>query len=274
MKVVLFCGGFGMRLRDYSQTVPKPLVPIGERPIIWHLMKYYAHFGHKEFILCLGWKAAAIKEFFLNYNECLSNDFVLSDGGRTIDLIDSDIDDWRITFVDTGAASNIGQRLRAVRPYLQGESMFLANYTDGLSNVHLPDMIEYHRQHEGVATFLAVPPVDTFHAVTFDEGGVVSGIDWVSKTNAWINAGFFVFRREIFDYIEAGEDLVGAPFHRLIRRQQLRAFKYDGFFSCMDTFKQKQQLDDLHAAGDTPWALWRKSPNGKSSKAAGVPSSN
>ena len=161
-----------------------------------------------------------------------------------------------------------------MQPYLDGEETFLANYSDGLSDVHLPDVIDYHQQHQGIATFLAVPPVDTFHAVTFDQEGVVNDIDWVSKTDAWINAGFFVFRQEIFDYIEAGEDLVGEPFRRLIGRQQLRAFKYAGFFSCMDTFKQKQQLDDMHSAGDTPWTVWKKPTNGKSRIAARVARNN
>jgi len=263
MKVVLFCGGFGMRLRDYSESVPKPLVPVGDRPILWHLMKYYAHYGHRDFILCLGWQANAFKEYFLNYNECMSNDFVLSGGGKRVELFHRDIDDWRITFVDTGMTSSIGQRLAAVRPHLEGETTFLANYSDGLSGVHLPNLIDYHAEHQGVATFLAVPPVDTFHAVSFDHDGVVNDIDWVSKTNAWINAGFFVFQQEIFDYIQPGEDLVGEPFKRLIAQQQLRAYKYEGFFGCMDTFKQKQQLDDMHAAGDTPWAVWKQAPNGQ-----------
>lgn len=270
MKVVLFCGGYGMRLRDYSDTVPKPLVPIGERPILWHLMKYYAHYGHKDFILCLGFKGSAFKDYFLNYNECMSNDFVLSDGGRKVDLIDSDIDDWRITFADTGTASSIGERLKAVQPYLEGEKVFLANYSDGLSDVSMPDMIDFHEQHQDIATFLAVPPVDTFHAVKFDDEGIVNDIDWISRTDAWINAGFFVFRHEIFDYMEPGEDLVGKPFQRLIKRQELRAYKYDGFFCCMDTFKQKQQLDDMQAAGDTPWAIWQKPVSGKVTASARV----
>jgi glucose-1-phosphate cytidylyltransferase len=268
MKVVLFCGGFGMRLRDYSDTVPKPLVPIGERPILWHLMKYYAHYGHKEFILCLGFKGAAFKDYFLNYDECMSNDFVLSDGGSRIELIDSDIDDWRITFVDTGTASCVGERLKAVEPHLRGEEVFLANYSDGLSDVALPDLIHYHQQHESIATFLAVPPVDTFHAVTFDNNGVVNNIDWISRTDAWINAGFFVFRNEIFNYIDAGEDLVGKPFQRLIERRQLRAYRHNGFFCCMDTFKQKQQLDDMQNAGNTPWAVWKKPANGAARRTA------
>ena len=134
MKVVIFCGGLGTRLREYSETIPKPLVNIGERPIIWHLMKYYAHFGHKDFILCLGYRGDLIKNFFLNYNECDSNDFVLSESGRKIELFNEDTSDWRITFVDTGLKSNIGQRLKAVEKHLEGEEVFLANYTDGLSD--------------------------------------------------------------------------------------------------------------------------------------------
>ena len=274
MKVVLFCGGYGMRLRDYSETIPKPLVPIGERPILWHLMKYYAHFGHKDFILCLGWKGAAFKEYFLNYNECMTNDFVLSGGGQNVELLDSDIDDWRITFADTGATSSIGQRLKAVKPYLEGEQTFLANYSDGLSDAPLPTMIDYHRQQGGVATFLAVPPVDTFHAVTFDHNGVVSGIDWISHTDAWINAGFFVFEREIFDYIDDGEDLVAEPFHRLIRKQQLLAYKYNGFFACMDTFKQKQQLDDMYTTDNTPWAMAKEASSSGGKRKSKSPESN
>ena len=137
MKVVLFCGGLGMRIRD-AENLPKPMVQIGYRPILWHVMKYYAHFGHKDFILCLGYGADTIKNYFLNYNECVSNDFVLSGGGKRLDLISSDIHDWRITFVDTGIHSNIGQRLKAVERYLAGEESFLANYTDGLSDQPLP----------------------------------------------------------------------------------------------------------------------------------------
>src|SRR4051812_32379317 len=138
MKVVLFCGGLGMRMREFSEAVPKPMVPIGYRPILWHVMKYYAHHGHKDFILCLGYKADVIKNYFLEYNECLSNDFVLSKGAKNIELLGRDIDDWNITFVDTGLTSNVGMRLRAVQKHLKGEEMFLANYTDGLSDVPLP----------------------------------------------------------------------------------------------------------------------------------------
>src|SRR5690242_16309505 len=146
MKVILFCGGLGMRMREYSEVVPKPLVPIGYRPILWYVMKYYAHFGHKDFILCLGHKADAIKKYFLEYDECVTNDFVLSAGGKNLELLNRDIDDWNITFVDTGLLSNIGQRLKAVQKHLQHEEMFLANYTDGLSDAPLPSVIQSFKQ--------------------------------------------------------------------------------------------------------------------------------
>ena len=153
MKVVLFCGGLGMRLRDYSEIIPKPMVNIGYRPILWHVMKYYAHYGHKEFILCLGYKADVIKDYFLNYNEYLSNDFVLTKGGKDLDLLHSDIDDWKITFVDTGLTTSIGQRLRAVQKHVGGEEMFLANYADGLSDCPLPILIDTLRERGKTAIF-------------------------------------------------------------------------------------------------------------------------
>src|SRR5436305_734274 len=168
MKVVLFCGGFGMRMREYSEQTPKPMVAIGYRPIIWHVMKYYAHYGHKDFILCLGYKADAFKNYFLNYNECMSNDFILSRGGKKTELLSSDIHDWRITFVDTGITSNIGQRLKAVQPYLEGESTFLANYSDGLSDLALPQYIHHFEQRNKIGSFLAISPPQSYHVVSFD----------------------------------------------------------------------------------------------------------
>ena len=147
MKVVLFCGGFGMRLREHSENVPKPLVTIGYRPILWHVMKYYAYYGHKDFILCLGHQAEAVKSYFLNYDECVSNDFVLSAGGKKLELFNSDAQDWRITFADTGIDSNIGQRLKSVEKYLDGEDEFLANYSDGLTDLALPEQLDhFHKQ--------------------------------------------------------------------------------------------------------------------------------
>ena len=258
MKVVLFCGGFGMRLREYSEAVPKPMVNIGYRPIMWHIMKYYAHFGHKDFILCLGWKAAAIKEYFLDYNECLSNDFVLSSGGNALKLISSDIHDWTITFVDTGTTTIIGQRLKAVEPYLEGEETFLANYADGLTDLHLPELIEFHHRRNSVATFMSVRPTQSFHSVMADDSGRVRGIQAVSDAEVWMNGGYFVLDRKIFDYLHEGEELIDEPFRRLIAEQRLATLRYTGFWCCMDTYKEKQTLDDMHARGDTPWEVWKR----------------
>ena len=163
MKVVLFCGGLGTRLRDFSEAIPKPLVHIGYRPILWHVMKYYAHYGHKDFILCLGYKADLIKNYFLNYNECISNDFTLNNGGQSLSLLNSDIHDWNITFVDTGLHSNIGQRLKAVQKHLENEEVFLANYSDGLTDLILPEAIEKFYHIDKIVSFLSVRPSQTFH---------------------------------------------------------------------------------------------------------------
>jgi len=259
MKVVLFCGGLGMRLREHSERIPKPMVNIGYRPILWHVMKYYAHFGHKDFILCLGWKADVIKHYFLNYNECISNDFVLSKGGSKIDLLNSDIDDWNITFVDTGVSSTIGQRLKAVEPHVKGEEAFLANYTDGLTDAHLPDVIDCLYDNGAVAAFLSVKPSQSFHAVATNDGGKVVAMEPIADAGVWMNGGFFALRNEVFDYIEDGEELVEEPFRRLIERGLLRTVRYDGFWSCMDTFKEKQDLDDMYAQGNAPWEVWQES---------------
>jgi glucose-1-phosphate cytidylyltransferase len=258
VKVVLFCGGLGMRLREYSEAIPKPMVPVGYRPILWHLMRYYAHFGHKDFILCLGYRADAIKQYFLKYDETVSNDFVMRDGGRKVELLSSDIDDWNITFVDTGMNSNIGQRLRAVQQYLEKEEMFLANYSDGLSDLHLPTMTEFFRSApEAVACFAGVAPTSSFHLVKVGEGGRVQNIRHVREVGMRINGGFFVFRRSIFDWIRDGEELVQEPFQRLAEAGRLLAYPHDGFWACMDTFKEKQLLEDLYSRGQVPWEVWK-----------------
>lgn len=255
MKVVLFCGGLGMRLREHAENIPKPLVNVGQRPVLWHVMKYYAHWGHKDFILCLGWKGEAIKNYFLHYNECLSNDFVISPGGK-VNLMNSDIHDWRITLVDTGANSNIGERLQAVRQHLGDDEVFLANYTDGLSDLPLPRIINAFHERHATATFVAVRPHQSWHTVDIGGDGVVRDIQPVNESGTWINGGFFVLNRRIFDFMQPGEDLVQEPFLRLIERQELYAHKYEGFWSCMDTYKDKQQLEDMVARGQTPWEVW------------------
>jgi glucose-1-phosphate cytidylyltransferase len=266
VKVVIFCGGLGMRLREYSENIPKPMVPVGYRPILWHVMRYYAHFGHKDFILCLGYKGDTIKRYFLEYDETQSNDFVLSQGGKQVDLLAKDIHDWKITFVDTGLNSNIGMRLKAVQPFLEGEEMFLANYSDGVSDLPLPGAIETFRQSDAVASFVGVIPTQSFHLVTVEDGGKVRNIRHVKDVGMRINGGYFVMRQSIFDWMKPGEELVGEPFQRLAAANKLLAFPYDGFWACMDTFKDRQLLEDLYSQGRVPWEVWKNDPlKGKSS---------
>jgi glucose-1-phosphate cytidylyltransferase len=269
MKVVLFCGGLGLRIRD-AEDIPKPMVQIGYRPILWHVMKYYAHFGHKDFILCLGYRADAVKNYFLNYNECVSNDFVLSGGGKKVQLFNSDIDDWKITFAETGINSNIGERLKAVEKYLDGEEEFLANYSDGVTDLPLNDQIEHFRRYGKVASFLCVRPKLSYHMISLEEGsrGLVSGIHAMNNGTLRINGGFFIFKRTIFDYIRAKEELVNEPFQRLIDKGELVGYSYDGFWASMDTFKDKQHLESLYLGGGAPWEVWKTNGNGTNTRFA------
>ena len=218
MKVVLFCGGRGLRLREHSEAVPKPMVQIGYRPILWHVMRYYAHYGHRDFILCLGYRGDAIKDYFLHYDEAVSNDFVLSEGGRRVELLGSDIADWRITFADTGLDTTIGERLRRVRHLLEGEDMFLANYGDTLTDAPLDELVESFRADTATATFLAGPAGEL--PVQHRRDRTATGASRASsdplESDFWINGGYFTLRKEVFDVIEPGDELVEAPFGRLI----------------------------------------------------------
>jgi glucose-1-phosphate cytidylyltransferase len=259
MKVVLFCGGLGMRIRDVGEGLPKPMVTIGYRPILWHIMKYYAHHGHKDFVLCLGYRGNVIKDYFLNYNECLSNNFVLSEGGRTLNLLGSDIQDWKITFVDTGQHSNIGQRLKAVEPFVRDEPVFLANYSDGLSDLPLPEQVAHFHNQNALASFVSVKPAISYHLVSSEASGVVSSLEDIGNSPIRINGGYFILSNKIFDHINEGEELVHEPFHRLIQQRKLLAYQYDGFWQSMDTFKDRTQLEEIYATGRAPWEIWKSS---------------
>ena len=257
MKVVLFCGGLGTRLREHSDTIPKPLVNIGIRPIMWHLMRYYAHYGHKDFVLALGYRGDMIREYFLRYNECLSDDFVWSEGGKRIELLGEGIFDWRITFVDTGMHANLGQRLMRVRQHLQNEEHFLVNYSDGLSDLDLPPYIEEAKRQNAIASFVSVRPSQSFHAVRSGPDGLVTAMEPVSQSDSWVNGGFFCLRREIFDYMRDGEELVEQPFERLMTERKLWTQRHYGFWAAMDTFKDKITFDRMEAKGQCPWMVWK-----------------
>lgn len=259
MKVVLFCGGLGTRLREHSAEIPKPLVNIGHRPIVWHLMRYYAHFGHRDFILCLGYRGDMIRQYFAeDYREWLTNDFVLSEGGRKIELLSSDIADWRITFVDTGLHSNIGQRLTQVRRFVENEEMFLANYADALTDLPLDDQIASFRRHDAVASFVAIPPAQSFHGILDSDDSIVTRFGTMREANFWINGGFFCLRPSIFEYMREGDELVEQPFQRLVEARKLHAYRYGGFWQQMDTFKDKITYDRMEGRGDCPWKVWKR----------------
>ena len=254
MKVVIFCGGMGVRMGEETQRIPKPMITVGERPILWHIMNWYASWGHADFVLCLGYKGERIKDYFLSYNEALSNDFILSNGGRNVELFGKDISSWRIAFVDTGVHSTIGDRLSAVSSHLAGEEHFLATYGDGLTDAPLPDMIERLRLSGRTALFICVRPVYNAHVVHAREDGVVDSIEDMETADVWINGGFMVFRRNVFDFMHPGEELVVEPFRRMIEAGELLAYRYEGFWEPMDTIKDKQRLDALAESGNPPWA--------------------
>jgi glucose-1-phosphate cytidylyltransferase len=253
MKVVLFCGGLGTRIREYSESIPKPMIPVGYQPILWHLMKYYSYYGHKNFVLCLGYKANIIKDFFLNYKPQTFSDCIVSGFGRNVELIGEPKEDWRVTLVDTGIWRNIGERLWAVRDHVKDDEIFLANYSDGLCDVNLHQMVETFRKSGKVGGFVAIRPPLTYHIADIAKDGRVREFRSSDHSDIWINGGFFVFRREIFNYIREGEELVLEPFRRLIQDDQLLAYKHDGFWRAMDTLRDRQFLEDLVERGEMPW---------------------
>ncbi len=259
MKVVLFCGGLGLRIRVGDDPRPKPMMSIGDRPALWHIMRYYAHFGHTDFVLCLGYGAQVVKDYFLHYEETTSNDFVLSDGGRRIDLVSTDISDWTITFVDTGLHSEIGERLRRVRPYLEGDSSFLATYGDVLTDAPLNTLISQFESQDAAAALLAIRPPGSFHVVhTPDDSRHISGFQSAADLPFRINGGYFILRQEIFDYLEPGDDLVSQACQKAAEVGRMIAMPYDGFWAPMDTLKERAHLEELYATGRSPWTLWRQ----------------
>ena len=249
-----------MRMRSGSDApVPKPMMPIGSRPVLWHIMRYYAHFGHNEFILCLGFGAHSVKDYFLDYHETHSNDFVLSNAGRTVELLSSDISDWRITFADTGFETPIGERLRRIRDYIGDDDLFLANYGDVLTNAPMDDLIDDFLQTDAVGSLLAVPPQDSFHVVRIDGESRLTGIEPVADMDMRINGGYFILRDEIFSVLEPGDELVEQPFARLVEQGRLRATKYEGFWGPLDTLRDLEHLQSLAVAKQAPWMAWERS---------------
>ncbi|MGC4083767.1 MAG: sugar phosphate nucleotidyltransferase [Vicinamibacterales bacterium] len=237
MKVVLFCGGLGTRLREFSETIPKPLAPVGDRPIVVHLMQYYAHFGHTQFVLCLGYRGDMIREYFAQPG--------VSDPS------------WTIEFVDTGHDATTGERLLSVRHLVDRDPMFLANYSDGLSDLPLPSYLQRFGERDAIAGFVSVRSPQSFHVVRMNDDGEVISLVRAEDADVWINGGFFVLRPSVFDVIEPGDELVEAPFRRLVHAHRLYSYRHAGFWAPLDTYKDKVNFDRRVASGDCPWQVWR-----------------
>jgi len=229
---------------------------VGERPLLWHVMRYYAHFGHTDFIICLGYGAAHVKDFFLDYDETRSNDFILENGAREVKLFKTDISEWRITCVDTGLNSPIGERLRRVRRFVEDEPVFLANYADVLTNAKLPDMIERFEASSAVIGLLAVPPQSSHHVVDIGDDGLITSVTAVQDLRQWENGGYFVMRPEIFDHLAEGEDLVEDAITRLVPQGRVLAYPYKGYWSPAETVKERAQLEEMYHRGTCPWMVW------------------
>jgi glucose-1-phosphate cytidylyltransferase len=258
--VVLFCGGLGVRLRAHAPGIPKPLVPIGGEPILSHLMRWYAHHGHREFVLCLGHGGPRIVRHFLRGADRVAPES-LPRGVHRIRVRTVSLGEWTVTLVPTGRDASIGERLHAVRSYFDGAT-FLANYADGLSNLDLPDFIARFLASGALGGLITVRPRSTHHLVSVGRHGVVESVRSAAESGLRVNGGFFVFRREVFEWLAAGEDLVDGLFPRLVAQRRLFGYPHDGFWACMDTPKDWLALQAMEATEKTPWKAWLSAPEG------------
>lgn len=233
MKVVILCGGKGTRLREYTEDIPKPLVEVGGKPILWHVMKIYSHYGYKDFILCLGYKGKLIEEYFKN-----------NDAGEK----------WGIEFVDTGENGNKGQRIKRIENYIKDENFFVA-YGDDIADININEVLEYHLKKGKIATLTAVNPLSQFGIIEMNNNHEIIKFKEKPKLDCWINGGFFVFNRKIFDYIKEDYDLEKETFEDLVKEKQICAFKHDGFWKCMNTFKDTMELNELWDKHNAPWKI-------------------
>lgn len=257
MKTVILCGGRGTRLGEHGTSIPKALIKIGGSPIIWHLLKFYSTYSYKDFVLCLGFLGSEIKRYFLE-EQWLREDFKLDENGRREMLSgeNTSLNDWKITFADTGLDTNTGGRLKKVEKYLAGEETFCVTYGDGLSNVDLARLVEFHRSHGKIATVSVVHPHSNFGILKIGESDFVTEFHEKPVMQDWINGGFFVFNRQIFDYLDKNSILEREPLERLAREKQLVAFRHTSFWKCMDTYKDNVEFNELWNAGNSPWKIW------------------
>ena len=257
MKVVILCGGLGTRLREETEYRPKPMVEIGGRPILWHIMKSYAHWGFKDFVLCLGYKSATIKEYFLNY-EAMNNDFTICLGEKhTIEIHGAhEEQNFRVTLSDTGANTMTGGRVARIGKFID-DDLFMVTYGDGVADVNLEELLAFHRSHGKLATVTTVKPVSRFGILELGEDSSVNNFVEKPQLDGWANAGFFVFDKRVLDYLDGDTCILEqAPLEQLAAEGQLMAYRHDGFFFAMDTFREYKYLNDLWLADAAPWKVW------------------
>lgn len=254
MKVVILCGGKGTRLREKTEFMPKPLVEIGTRPILWHIMKIYSNYGFNDFVLCLGYKGEEIKRYFQDYKK-ISGGITLNLGSGNIKTHSENNEDWNITFAETGLETNTGGRIKKIEKYIDSDS-FLCTYGDGLSNINLKELLAYHKSKGKIATMTCINPISPFGMIRFDEDGIIVESKEKPPIEGWINGGFFVFNKDIFNYIKENSILEKEVFDKLVEEKQLCAYPFRGFWGCMDTFKDNQVLNELWQNKKAPWKIW------------------
>lgn len=260
MKTVILCGGYGTRIRDVSDNIPKPMIPIGHLPILWHIMKYYATWDYKRFVLCLGYKSQVIKNFFLNY-EANTKDFTIRLGASSsIDYHNSHGEaDWEITMAETGLEAMTGARIKRVQDYLKNDEHFMLTYGDGVGNVDICKLIDFHHSHGKILTVTGVRPPGRFGELKSDVRGTVTEFNEKPQTSdGRISGGFFVCHREIFKYLSDREDLVfeQEPMQRLAKDGQMAVYEHDGFWQPMDTYRDYSYLNGLYNKREAPWIIW------------------
>lgn len=253
MKVVILAGGFGTRLAELTGSIPKPMVPIGDKPILWHIMNHYAKFGYSEFVLALGYKAEIIKSFFLNYPS-LDSDFTINLKSRDVEWHNRSQQDWKVTLVDTGLNSMTGGRLARLKSVI-GEETFMLTYGDGVSDVDITALVDFHKKYKKMVTVTTVHPGARFGELTIHDNEVKSFKEKPQTSQGWINGGFFVIEPEFLDLIPSDNTVLEQdPLEEVASAGQLNAFKHEGFWQCMDSVRDKNYLEDLWSKGDAPWA--------------------
>lgn len=260
MKTVILCGGYGTRIRDVADNIPKPMIPIGNLPILWHIMKYYSCFGHNDFVLCLGYKSEVIKDFFTNYKQRVSDFSIALDGKQAPRYFDDFAEaDWTVTMAETGLNAMTGARIRKIKRYIGSDETFMLTYGDGVGNINIDELVKFHKAHGKLLTLTGVQPPGRFGELDIGVGGSIRGFNEKPQSiGGCINGGYFVCDRRVFDYLDEREDLVFErdPMNRLVKDGQLMMYKHDGFWQPMDTSREYQLLNDAYVKGNAPWVIW------------------